>query len=140
MTIKNGDILFGNIEKLLSYGAFVALPEGKSGLLHVSEFKTGFIGNIKDHLSVGQELMVKVIGINEEGKISLSLKALEKTDSLALSSTEEIRPSRLFGRTGTAINEDKDFDEQLKKFSRRNMEKTADIKKQFYGKTGKRRK
>ncbi|OGF50901.1 MAG: hypothetical protein A2231_00990 [Candidatus Firestonebacteria bacterium RIFOXYA2_FULL_40_8] len=139
MTIKTGDIIYGNIEKLLSYGAFIALPEGKSGLLHVLEFKPGFAGNIKDCLNIGQELKVKVIGVSEEGKISLSLKGMEATPASETAEAEEVRPSQLFGRTGMVINENKDFDEQLRKFSRRNVEKTSDIKKQFYGKIKKRK-
>lgn len=139
--LKTGDIIFGNVEKLLSYGAFIALPEGKSGLLHVSEYKEGFTGSIKDCLSVGQDLRLMVIGVTSEGKISLSLKSLEKKDPSAAALKEEhVRPSQLFGRTGLVINEEKDFEEQLRKFLRRNAEKLSDVKKQFFGKIKKRKK
>jgi len=86
---------------------------------------------------VGQKLKVMVIGVSTEGKISLSLKRLE-APGLPEVPPQESRPSQLFGRTGTVINEEKDFDEQLKKFSRRNAEKLSDVKKQFYGKIKKR--
>ena len=136
MTIKTGDILLGNIEKLLSYGAFLTLPEGKNGLLHVSELPAGFKGNIKDVFNPGQELKVKVLKIDEKGKIFLSMRF--GASPSAAGAKSDVIPAPLFGETGTVITEDKDFDRQLLKFSRRNKEKLSDVKKQFYGKIKKR--
>lgn len=75
--IKPGSILDGTVESLQNYGAFVRLEEGLSGLVHVSQISQKRVKTPKDVLSVGDEVKVKVIGV-KDGKISLSIKALEE--------------------------------------------------------------
>ena len=71
-----GSVLEGKVTGITKFGAFVSLPEGKSGLVHISEIAYSYVNDVKDHLKEGQEVKVKVIGI-KDGKISLSMKALE---------------------------------------------------------------
>lgn len=73
--VKVGSVLTGTVESLQGYGAFIALENGLSGLVHISQIALKRIKSPKDVLSVGEEVTVKVIGIND-GKISLSIKAL----------------------------------------------------------------
>ena len=72
--LEIGQIVEGKVTGLTSFGAFVSLPEGKSGMVHISEVSNAFVKEIKDHLTEGQNVKVKIIGINDEGKISLSIK------------------------------------------------------------------
>lgn len=79
-SIKVGSVLEGTVETLQNYGAFIRLPEGLSGLVHVSQISEKRIKTPADVLAVGDTVTVKVIGI-KDGKISLSIKALiEKTE------------------------------------------------------------
>lgn len=74
-----GDVLTGKITGIQPYGAFVALDEDTQGLVHISEITYGFVKNIADLLSVGQEVQVKVLEIDENAsKISLSIRALQE--------------------------------------------------------------
>ena len=82
MQIEVGSILEGKVTGITKFGAFVDLPEGKSGMVHISEISNTYVENVSDFLTMGQEVKVKVININENGKIGLSIKKLaENGDS-----------------------------------------------------------
>ena len=69
-----GSVLEGKVTGITKFGAFVSLPEGKSGLVHISEIAYTYVNDVKDHLKEGQEVKVKGIGIDENGRINLSIK------------------------------------------------------------------
>jgi len=69
-----GSIVEGKVTGITKFGAFVSLPEGKSGLVHISEIAYTYVNDVKDHLQEGQEVKVKVIGIDDNGRINLSIK------------------------------------------------------------------
>ena len=69
-----GDIIAGKVAKVTNYGAFVDLAGGGSGMIHISEVANTYVKDIGEYLQVGEEVTVKVIGINEAGKVSLSIK------------------------------------------------------------------
>ncbi|MEM5779544.1 MAG: S1 RNA-binding domain-containing protein [Lawsonibacter sp.] len=69
-----GSILDGKVTGITKFGAFVALPEGKSGLVHISEIAYSYVNEVSDHLHEGQEVKVKVIGIDQANRINLSIK------------------------------------------------------------------
>ena len=77
--VKVGSVVKGKVESLQTYGAFVRLEDGLSGLVHVSQISRKRVKSPKDVLSVGDEVTVKIIGL-KDGKISLSMKALEGKD------------------------------------------------------------
>ena len=77
MSIEVGNKLKGKVTGIKKFGAFVELPEGKSGLVHISEVADNYVENVEDHLSVGDEVEVKVLSIADDGKISLSIKKLK---------------------------------------------------------------
>ncbi len=74
MQIEVGSILEGKVTGITKFGAFVDLSEGKSGMVHISEISNTYVENVSDFLSEGQTVKVKVIAVNENGKISLSIK------------------------------------------------------------------
>lgn len=78
MQIEEGAILSGKITGLTDFGAFVEIEGGKTGMVHISEVSNTYIKDIKEKLSVGQEVKVMVITVTPEGKISLSMKRLEE--------------------------------------------------------------
>ena len=69
-----GSIVEGKVTGITKFGAFVSLPEGKSGLVHISEIAYAYVSEVSDHLHVGQDVTVKVIGIDESNRINLSIK------------------------------------------------------------------
>lgn len=69
-----GKIYDGKVTGITNFGAFVELEPNVTGMVHISEVANTFVNEIKDHLTVGQEVKVKVLSVSEEGKISLSIK------------------------------------------------------------------
>lgn len=74
MGLEVGTILEGKVTGITKFGAFVALPEGKSGLVHISEIASSFVSDVHDHVQMGQTVKVRVLAVSEEGKINLSIK------------------------------------------------------------------
>ena len=78
--IREGAILEGKVAKISHFGAFINLPEGKLGLVHISEIADEYVKNIEDFLTIGKIVKVKVIRVNaQEHKIDLSLKQVPTT-------------------------------------------------------------
>ena len=74
MGFEVGSILEGKVTGITKFGAFVSLPENRSGLVHISEIAYTYVNDIHEHLSEGQAVTVKVIGIDENNRINLSMK------------------------------------------------------------------
>ncbi|MFC7366110.1 MULTISPECIES: S1 domain-containing post-transcriptional regulator GSP13 [Bhargavaea] len=74
-----GDVVTGKVAGIQPYGAFIALDKDTQGLVHISEITYGFVKDVNDYLTVGEEVKVKVLDVDEKaGKISLSLRALQE--------------------------------------------------------------
>ena len=76
MELTVGVVLEGKIKSITNFGAFVSLPENKTGMVHISEVANAYVSDIRQHLTEGQDVKVMVIG-TENGKINLSIKRLE---------------------------------------------------------------
>ena len=76
MELTVGTILEGKVKSITNFGAFVALPENRTGMVHISEVANAYVSDIRAHLTEGQDVKVVVIGA-ENGKINLSIKRLE---------------------------------------------------------------
>ena len=76
MELTVGTVLEGKVKTITNFGAFVALPENKTGMVHISEVANAYVSDIRAHLTEGQDVKVVIIG-NENGKINLSIKRLE---------------------------------------------------------------
>lgn len=78
-SFKIGDIIEGEVTGIQNYGVFVKLSEEEQGLVHISECKHGFMGDINEFVKIGQKVKVIIIDIDEfNQKISLSMRALHK--------------------------------------------------------------
>lgn len=77
--LQVGAVMTGTVDSLQTYGAFIQLEDGLSGLVHISQISQKRIKSPKDVLNIGDEVQVKVIGI-KDGKISLSMKVLEEVE------------------------------------------------------------
>lgn len=74
MQLDVGKIYEGKVTGITKFGAFVELEPGTTGMVHISEVANTFVSEIKDHLTEGQDVKVKVLSVSDDGKISLSIK------------------------------------------------------------------
>lgn len=96
MEIRVGSILEGNVKNITKFGAFITLPGGRSGLVHISEIAHSYVNDVKDHLQEGQEVRVKVVGIDDAGRINLSIKKAMDPPPQATPSQQPPRQSRSY--------------------------------------------
>ena len=97
MELTVGAILEGKVKSITNFGAFVALPDNKTGLVHISEVANTFVSDIRQHLTEGQDVKVMVIN-TDNGKINLSIKRLEAKPQ------RENAPRNNFRREGAPAN------------------------------------
>ena len=116
MDVMIGDELEGKVAKTAPYGAFVTLENGKSGLIHISEIADGFVKSVEDHLREGDTVRVKVIGIDEKGKLSLSKRKASKPQSTA--------PAEYQQKTEASS----DFEDMMSRFMSASNEKLSSLK------------
>lgn len=76
MELTVGAILEGKVKSITNFGAFIALPENKTGMVHISEVANTYVSDIRQHLTEGQDVKVMVIAL-DNGKVNLSIKRLE---------------------------------------------------------------
>ncbi len=132
MLVEVGTVVEGKVSGITSFGAFVQLAGGRTGLVHISEVAEEYVKDIKAHLKENQSVKVRVISIDNNGKISLSIKkALTETGKASVRSS---RPADVeWNKVG---NDNLSFEERLSKFMKDSDEKLHDLKKNFESKRG----
>ena len=140
--LEIGAIVDGKITGLTGFGAFVELPDGSSGMVHISEVSHTFVNDIKDFLSEGQQVKVKIIGVNEEGKISLSIKKASenpKDNSRREGQGSRRRPRRANvwqGQQSKRSDDEMSFEDMMARFKQVSDEKMTDLKRSGDSKHG----
>ena len=130
MALEVGSILEGRVTGITKFGAFVALPEGKSGLVHISEIANTFVSDVHDHVQLGQTVQVKILSVTPEGKINLSIKrALEQPRQEAPAPAR--RPAPAARPAPERMQADPpsgnmEFEDRLKKFMQESDSRIAD--------------
>ena len=146
--LEIGALLEGKITGLTAFGAFVSLPDGKSGMVHISEVSTSFVKVIKDFLKEGQIVKVKVVGFSEEGKISLSIRKAEAPkEPREQKEGAPLRPRRNNDRPRANVwqgqpsknKEAMSFEDMMAQFKQASDEKLSDLKRSADFKNGTRR-
>ena len=74
MELEVGAVMTGKVTGITKFGAFVAIANGRSGLVHISEIANTYVDDVSKHLTVGQEVNVKLLSIDNSGRINLSIK------------------------------------------------------------------
>lgn len=74
MSLEKGSIVEGKVTGVMPFGAFVSLPDNKSGLVHISEITKEYVKDIHDYIKQGDTVKVKVVGVDKNGKINLSIR------------------------------------------------------------------
>jgi len=123
MTLKAGSIIDGVVVNITNFGAFVEV-EGKTGLVHISEVADSYVKDIKDYLKEKDRVKVKVISVDDNGKISLSIKQ-------ALSIKKSIKPVEIdwSKEKGKSVTGSANFEDRLVKFMKDSEEKIQDLNK-----------
>ena len=139
-----GSILDGKVTGITKFGAFVSLPDGKSGLVHISEIAYSYVNEVTDYLHEGQEVKVKVIGIDPAKRINLSIKQVEPPPQRTPRTGGDRRPggdrggrpysggnrggSRPMGFVRQAPKEPTDFEDRLKQFMQSSDSKLSELR------------
>lgn len=138
MQVEVGAVLEGKVTGITKFGAFVELPDKKTGMVHISEVAPTYVKEIKDFLSEGQTVKVKVLSISEDGKISLSIK---KATPPAPRSSAPRRPATFSGRPAdvewsSSSSRSGSFEDMMTRFKAASDEKMSDLKRSMDSKHG----
>lgn len=160
MELEVGSILTGKVTGITKFGAFVNLGPGKSGLVHISEIANTYVNDISEFLAIGQEVTVKIIKIDDNNRINLSIKqALAKTapeentrTTPARSAAPQVAVSRQTSASASSPaaakeyqayvpqkSDNADFEDKLKKFMQASDSKIADARQYADRRTSRRR-
>lgn len=130
MLVEVGNIVDGRVAGITNFGAFIQLPGGKTGLVHISEIAEEYVKDIKNHLKENQEVKVKILSM-DNGKISLSIKRAISQDTAPKASKQPVEVD-----WGKNKCEGMTFEERLAKYLKDSDEKMHDLKKSFESKRG----
>ena len=130
MELTVGAVLDGKVKSITNFGAFISLPEDKTGLVHISEVANTYVSDIRQHLTEGQDVKVVVLSL-DNGKVNLSIKRLEANPQ-----QREDRPARNAPRPARTAptpppapkTADQLFEEKLKQFMSESDSKISSIR------------
>jgi S1 RNA binding domain protein len=140
MAIEVGTKLQGKVTGITHFGAFVELSEGVTGLVHISEIADNYVKDVNDHLKLGDVVTVKVINVDKDGKIGLSIKQ-------SVDKPVDARPARP-PRTGDGRRDDRggrgfrgspnkpSFEDKMSRFLKDSEERISSLRKNTEGKRG----
>ncbi|ETI70705.1 S1 domain-containing RNA-binding protein [Neobacillus vireti] len=136
MSIEVGSKLQGKVTGITNFGAFVELPEGSTGLVHISEVADNYVKDINDHLKVGDQVEVKVINVEKDGKIGLSIKkAKDRPEAPQRSHSHSQRPRQ--GRANDRNNpRPENFESKMAKFLKDSEDRLSSLKRHTESKRG----
>ncbi|MBM7655813.1 S1 domain-containing RNA-binding protein [Neobacillus cucumis] len=135
MSIEVGSKLQGKVTGITNFGAFVELPGGSTGLVHISEVADNYVKDINDHLKVGDQVEVKVLNV-ENGKIGLSIKKAKdrpEPEKKQYSQSQRPRQSRSNDRNN---NKPETFESKMAKFLKDSEDRLSSLKRNTESKRG----
>ena len=145
MAVEVGAIVEGKVTGITKFGAFVELPGGKTGMVHISEVAATYVKEIRDFIQENQTVKVKVLAITPEGKINLSMKRAVEQAAPANAPRQHAprphTPPRRFG-PGSDIdfsrqnNAPQSFEDMMARFKQTSDDKMLDIRRNLDGKRG----
>ena len=127
MELTVGAILEGKVKSITNFGAFITLPDNKTGLVHISEVANTYVSDVHQHLTEGQDVKVMVLSA-EAGKVNLSIKRLEQRPQMQERATNP-RPTRTAPTPPPAPKTaDQLFEEKLKQFMSESDSKISSLR------------
>ncbi len=141
LAIEVGSVVEGVVTGITNFGAFVELPEGKTGLIHISEVADVYVNDVHDFLKERDSVKVKVLTVDDRGKIGLSIKALQDKPAVpAQPSAAPARPPRAprdMRRTAASRQMGSpSFEDKLSRFLKDSDERLTDLRRKTDSKRG----
>ena len=155
MQLEVGSVLEGKVTGITKFGAFVELPGGKTGMVHISEVAPTYVKEIRDFVSENQTVKVKILSIGEDGKVSLSIKKAMEPSAPASSGESDRqraprshtrrpsiprpqadRPGNFEWQSSVRPVESGSFENMMLRFKQTSDEKMSDIKRALDSKRG----
>ena len=137
MSVEVGKILEGKVVSIVPFGAFVSRPDGQTGLVHISEVAAAYVQNVSDYLKENQTVRVKVINVDEKGKISLSIKKAQPEEKRERAPKREapkqprgpIRPADIDWQSNRNQGSDLSFEDKMSKFKSDSEERMSSLRR-----------
>ena len=141
LAIEVGSVVEGVVTGITNFGAFVELPEGKTGLIHISEVADVYVNDVHDFLKERDSVKVKVLTVDDRGKIGLSIKALQDKPAVpAQPAAAPARPPRAprdMRRTAASRQiGSPSFEDKLSRFLKDSDERLTDLRRKTDSKRG----
>jgi S1 RNA binding domain protein len=141
MSVAVGSILEGVVRGITGFGAFVELPGGVTGLVHISEVADAYVRDVKDYLKEQDRVKVKVINVDPKGKIGLSIKQVSAQDG-GMAPVEKpaapvrpVRPPRKDLKPARSVQPES-FEDKLAKFIKESDQKQSEFRRSTDAKRG----
>lgn len=122
MPIEEGKVVEGVVASITSFGAFIQLPEGKTGLVHISEIADTFVKDIKNFIKEKEKVNVKVLSVEKNGKINLSIKQAQQPKKAP-------RPVEIDWNQEFKKSQHGSFEDKMTKFLKESDEKMQELKR-----------
>jgi len=117
MPITVGKVVEGTVTGITEFGAFVQLPGGKNGLVHISEISDDYVKRVADYLRKDQKVKVKILSISDDGKVSLSIRQAKTNNPIEIDWNKSDEKQRNMS-----------FEDKLSKFLKESNEKQDMLK------------
>lgn len=130
MLVEVGNVVEGKVTGITNFGAFIQLPEKKTGLVHISEIAEEYVKDINAHLKQNQSVKVKILSVDDNGKISLSIKKAQESKA----APRVKKPVEVDWNSNNDAN--LSFEDRLAKYMKDSDERMHDLKKNFESKRG----
>ncbi|HBQ94051.1 MAG: S1 RNA-binding domain-containing protein [Firmicutes bacterium] len=131
--LEVGQVVEGTISGIAPFGAFVVLPTGKTGLVHISEVADAYVKDIKDYLKESDKVTVKVLSMDPSGKIALSIRqALPKAQREGTSTRETPHRERRSGGSSSQPS----FEDKMQRFMKDSEDRLQDLRRNTESKRG----
>jgi len=145
MTIEPGSIVTGTVVKIADFGAIVRLGGGKSGLIHISEIADTFVRDVRDFLAEEDEVTVKVLRVNDKGRLELSLKQCDvkpppRPDArqLAAAGSQSVPCDHSNTPRSSPPPRPANFEDRLSRFLKDSEQRQQDLRRHVDSKRGRR--
>ena len=136
MQLQEGEILEGKVTGVKNFGAFVLLPDGTTGMVHISEVSNDYIQELSGVLTEGQMVKVKVVGVSADGKVSLSIKRAQEQPAGAPRQPRQPKPPRTGQADSGYVWQPKaaapaaaSFEDMMSRYKSQSEEKISDLKR-----------
>ncbi|MEG2174322.1 MAG: S1 RNA-binding domain-containing protein [Oscillospiraceae bacterium] len=135
MTLEVGSIIEGKVTGITKFGAFIELPGGKTGMVHISEVAATYVKEIRDFVTDNQMVKVKVLAITPEGKINLSMKRAVEPPPRTVPPPRRVGPGTdaEFSRGPSGPQS---FEDMLNRFKQTSDDRMSDFKRSMDPKRG----